>query len=379
MATSTPSMTFAGIVGEDVPLFLQNIQQEAFKQGRQREDGWIADYALTMLRGRALIWYYDLEEDVQSSWRKLRVAIIDRFGIPDTAAGPSAIVPMVAVTPTTESIPAPELMSPPPEYSRKDPLAPEVPPRPDPPAPRPEQVRPSLTITRHTQSMSNPRPHSTAPAPVYAQLARSETTIPVARPRPSTSYTPAFHSSVVPEPITPLIPARRGYIKLVASQIGSQLAVGWIGAGKNWYDIKKERSKAMYIEVPPFWTTHQAPWEMKIINSASRVQEQGLILHLRGPDNGASNVTWSFIKDPNYPRSRYYMVWRNCWVINGTPGEEEFSIMWKYRDGKEDILTILEKRGMFSSNGLMLRSQNYKAAKNEIPLRMIFDEVASDR
>lgn len=61
--------------------------------------------------------------------------------------------------------------------------------------------------------------------------------------------------------------ARKGYIKLVTSTVGTRRDVGYIGMGKRWDEIKKSRSKALYIQVPASRPAHQTPWEMKIIVS----------------------------------------------------------------------------------------------------------------
>lgn len=104
--------TFAGLPGEDVTSFLQNIQKDAFTQERQRDDIWVADYALTWLGGEALAWYYDLDEETQGSWRKLRVALLSRFR---TTRADGTQVPVLAAL--GDSDPADS----PPEYSPQDP------------------------------------------------------------------------------------------------------------------------------------------------------------------------------------------------------------------------------------------------------------------
>lgn len=78
MESNVP-LTFSGEEGEDVALFLQRVQQEAFTQGKQRDDSWIADYAGTLMGGSALRWYYKLDDEVQGSWKKLRLAMNEHF------------------------------------------------------------------------------------------------------------------------------------------------------------------------------------------------------------------------------------------------------------------------------------------------------------
>ncbi|KAG8995599.1 hypothetical protein FRB94_003536 [Tulasnella sp. JGI-2019a] len=361
--SATPSVKFAGAAGEDISLFLQDIQQEAFRQGRQREDAWIADYALTILRGRALIWYYSLDEESQSSWKKLRVAIITKFG---TAALPSDSGPSQMQRITETKGPSPEPLLQPPEYTEMDPLA----------QAEPGPSRGSPTVPRHTQSMITARPHTVA-RPSFHRT-RSESTGAML----TSGYAPLpIRPPVRQEPAaTPLIPARRGYIKLVASLYGKQQLIGWVGAGKRWDDIKKNRNKAVFVEIPAFYTSQQSPWEMKIINPVTGLQERGgQILHVLGPDSERSSIagfTWSFTKDPSMAPSRVYAIRRNCWMINDSQGEEEFSVVWKYKDDKKDLITALERRSAFSSEGMILRSQHHTPTGNEFSLRMLFEEAS---
>lgn len=53
----------------------------AFQQGKQRDDEWVADFAATCFGGEALEWYVDLDEESQTSWRKLRARLIQRWHI----------------------------------------------------------------------------------------------------------------------------------------------------------------------------------------------------------------------------------------------------------------------------------------------------------
>ncbi|KAG8878633.1 hypothetical protein FRB98_006022 [Tulasnella sp. 332] len=394
--SNVPPVTLAGVTGEDVSQFLHHIEHESFQQGRQRDNTWIADYALTLLRGRALMWYYRLDEESQSSWRRLRLAIVNEFGAAHIPL-PSSPMPVSAPmsVPTVS-----ELFSPPPQYTAKDPLAQTIP-------TQPEQPRPGINVSvpRQTQSMSSgSRALATPPAQTRHSLNDSSVSRSPSPGQGAGDASPAVRFTNLQNVIVPLIPARKGYIKLVTSAVGTQRDVGYIGMGKRWNEIKRSRSKALYIEVPASRTAHQAFWEMKIIDptSETRLERQGL--HVRGPiteSTAITGFTWSFIRETPSQSSKVYMIWRRCWAMHGDRGEEEFSIMWRYKDGseqardlpflvlrpslnlhlfllylykifyghqEEDTLKILEKRGMFSSDGLMLRSQNHKPGRNEVPL-----------
>jgi len=70
---------FTGVGSEDVTLWIQTIQRTALERDRQADDAWIASLAAASMAGPAMSWYVGLSEDQQSSWKKLRRAIMDRF------------------------------------------------------------------------------------------------------------------------------------------------------------------------------------------------------------------------------------------------------------------------------------------------------------
>ncbi|KAG8952251.1 hypothetical protein FRC04_004958, partial [Tulasnella sp. 424] len=61
--------------------FVQKVQRIAFQQGKQRDDDWVADFAATCFSGEALEWYIGLDEETQTSWRKLRAGLIHQWPI----------------------------------------------------------------------------------------------------------------------------------------------------------------------------------------------------------------------------------------------------------------------------------------------------------
>ena len=43
------------------------------------DDEWMAKYAITRIAGAAVIWLYSLDEEVQSSWKLLRRALLEQY------------------------------------------------------------------------------------------------------------------------------------------------------------------------------------------------------------------------------------------------------------------------------------------------------------
>ncbi|KAG8898546.1 hypothetical protein FRC00_002670, partial [Tulasnella sp. 408] len=74
-------LSFDGKEGLSSHDFVQQVQRTAFQQGKQRNDEWVADFAATSFSGEALEWYVGLDEESQTSWRKLRAGLIQRWPI----------------------------------------------------------------------------------------------------------------------------------------------------------------------------------------------------------------------------------------------------------------------------------------------------------
>lgn len=101
-ASSIPWISFGGAPNESSTAFVQSLQRVGFQQRRGRDDGWMAEYAAACFEGAALIWYTDLDEEVQESWKKLRTKLLRSyptvagggsppfFSIPQPASIPSA-------------------------------------------------------------------------------------------------------------------------------------------------------------------------------------------------------------------------------------------------------------------------------------------------
>lgn len=74
-----PWITFGGSLGESPAAFVRSVQRLAFQQGRVDDDRWIAHYVSACFDGEALLWYSELEEEIQGSWRNVRLALLRRY------------------------------------------------------------------------------------------------------------------------------------------------------------------------------------------------------------------------------------------------------------------------------------------------------------
>ena len=77
-------LVFHGIDGDECDRFVAAITQAAFQEKKMRDQEWMADLAVAGLRGKALRWYTELDEDVQSNWRLLQKALVRQYPHADT-------------------------------------------------------------------------------------------------------------------------------------------------------------------------------------------------------------------------------------------------------------------------------------------------------
>lgn len=97
-------ITFGGSPGESPTLFVRSIQRLAFQQDRVDDDRWIAHYVSTCFDGDALLWYSELDEQIQSSWRSIRIALLRRY--PPTTGTGVLSVPGLALSPASTTVTA---------------------------------------------------------------------------------------------------------------------------------------------------------------------------------------------------------------------------------------------------------------------------------
>ncbi|KAG8911277.1 hypothetical protein FRC01_005802 [Tulasnella sp. 417] len=72
-------VVFKGVDGAEAESFIMSVQRIARKEGKSRDNEWIADLVASCLTGEALRWYVDQHEDTQNDWRRLRKAILQRY------------------------------------------------------------------------------------------------------------------------------------------------------------------------------------------------------------------------------------------------------------------------------------------------------------
>ncbi|KAG9025963.1 hypothetical protein FS837_004767 [Tulasnella sp. UAMH 9824] len=99
-ASSIPWIIFGGSQNESSTAFVQSIHRVGFQQGRGRDDGWIAEYAATCFEGDALIWYTELDDEIQESWKKLRASLLRKYPhVAGVGAPPLFSIPQHAINP----------------------------------------------------------------------------------------------------------------------------------------------------------------------------------------------------------------------------------------------------------------------------------------
>lgn len=65
--------------------FIRSVRKTALSRGREGDNTWIAHYAVACFAGAALRWLEGLDEDLQTDWRRLRKAMLQRW--PDGRTG----------------------------------------------------------------------------------------------------------------------------------------------------------------------------------------------------------------------------------------------------------------------------------------------------
>ncbi|KAG8964271.1 hypothetical protein FRC00_002959 [Tulasnella sp. 408] len=94
-------ISFAGGSNESAATFIQSVHRVAFMQNRIEDDKWMAQYASTCFTGSALMWYLSLEEKAQTTWKKLRLALVQRYPVIQSPQ------PVPVVVPAKPEVPSP--------------------------------------------------------------------------------------------------------------------------------------------------------------------------------------------------------------------------------------------------------------------------------
>lgn len=100
MSTTTDMEPFKGGSWDECCAFIQRIRAAAWKEGKLRDPGWMADFASLHFWGDALAWYCLLPPDIQEDWPKLQTALAERWSQSggDNRSGPPN-VPAAAAAP----------------------------------------------------------------------------------------------------------------------------------------------------------------------------------------------------------------------------------------------------------------------------------------
>ncbi|KAG9041012.1 hypothetical protein FS837_012845 [Tulasnella sp. UAMH 9824] len=79
---------FRGSNAAEAEDFVQAVRRTAWVEGKFDYE-WMAAYAASQMSGQALRWHMSLPRDVQSSWDKLEVALLDKFAPEQAPVAPS--------------------------------------------------------------------------------------------------------------------------------------------------------------------------------------------------------------------------------------------------------------------------------------------------
>ncbi|KIO19584.1 hypothetical protein M407DRAFT_30775 [Tulasnella calospora MUT 4182] len=83
MSSAPPVENFKGNSWEECDDFILAIHKRAFWEGKQRDSGWMADFAATNFSRKARLWHSRLPEDVRHDWSKLEIALLERWSPPE--------------------------------------------------------------------------------------------------------------------------------------------------------------------------------------------------------------------------------------------------------------------------------------------------------
>lgn len=85
----TDRASFRGSSAAEAEDFVQAVRRTAWAEQKQFDYAWMAAYAAALMSGPALRWHMGLPRDVQGDWRKMEVALLDRFAPDQPLAAPS--------------------------------------------------------------------------------------------------------------------------------------------------------------------------------------------------------------------------------------------------------------------------------------------------
>lgn len=74
---------FKGTGWEECNEFIRAIRASAWREGKQRDMAWMADYAALQFSHAALAWHSRLPQDIRQDWGRLENALLDRWPPPE--------------------------------------------------------------------------------------------------------------------------------------------------------------------------------------------------------------------------------------------------------------------------------------------------------
>ncbi|KAG8937664.1 hypothetical protein FRC00_002791 [Tulasnella sp. 408] len=83
MASAPEVERFEGTKWEECHDFIAAIRARALWEGKQRDPGWMADFAAPLFWGKALSWHGQLPRDVRQDWFELEAALLKRWSPPE--------------------------------------------------------------------------------------------------------------------------------------------------------------------------------------------------------------------------------------------------------------------------------------------------------
>ncbi|KAG8927701.1 hypothetical protein FRC00_002011, partial [Tulasnella sp. 408] len=97
------NLVFKGVDGAEAECFISSVIRTARAEGKARDNDWIVDLVSSGMRGGALRWYIELDEDTQNDWKLLRKAILRQY--PPEAQPPAHSLPPTIPIPAAAATP----------------------------------------------------------------------------------------------------------------------------------------------------------------------------------------------------------------------------------------------------------------------------------
>lgn len=74
-----PGFTFNGVNANEAEAFIQAVRRTALEEEKTEDIAWMASFASTCLRGRAMRWHARLDLSIRKDWDLLVQAILEEW------------------------------------------------------------------------------------------------------------------------------------------------------------------------------------------------------------------------------------------------------------------------------------------------------------